>query len=321
MKSNTATIYFGIVLYLASISAHGADTLLLQNNESLSGTVLNDTLQVSAPYATVQLDCSTATRVELMGVAAGTCIVRTLNGTRITGHLEDPVILFQSKGDAVKKIPRENVLGITFGGRKAAPHQEGARLFFVMKNGDYFNGPVSDKSLTVAAPAETSAGSLHKMRSISLTPKLNQKKWITIGKGNEIQGLLVRDDIAVALEASPNIKFYENPGASRNTKGRVSGITLEDGPLQLIRMRDSTMIGYCVNNLAEGVHVRNVTSGRPAYLAGMQVGDWVISIDGRAIVNGSEVWALRDEIIAGKRQHLLLETRRGEETHWYLLIK
>ena len=53
----------------------------------------------------------------------------------------------------------------------------------------------------------------------------------------------------------------------------------------------------------------------------MQVGDWVVSADGKPVAHSSDVWAIRDEIVAGARQHLLLETRRGKEARWYLLTK
>ena len=64
-----------------------------------------------------------------------------------------------------------------------------------------------------------------------------------------------------------------------------SGRTIEGQPLQLMRMRDSSMVGYCVNDTPEGVHIRNVRSGYPASFAGMRVGDWVVGIDGR--LNGA----------------------------------
>ena len=81
------------------------------------------------------------------------------------------------------------------------------------------------------------------------------------------------------------------------------------------------MVGYCVNNTSDGVHIRNVSSGRPAAAAGFQVGDWVLSLDGKRMKRGQEVWDVRDEIVAGTRQHLLMELRRGVNTHWFLLVK
>lgn len=91
--------------------------------------------------------------------------------------------------------------------------------------------------------------------------------------------------------------------------------------MQLIRMGGSRMIGYCVNRTDDGVRIRNVSSGLPASVAGLRVGDWVSSVDGRPVSEGPEVWTVRDAVTAGRQQHLLLETRRGAESRWYLLVK
>ncbi|MDK1020101.1 MAG: hypothetical protein QGD90_00500 [Candidatus Hydrogenedentes bacterium] len=347
MKTTRAAFLFGVVVSFVWTIAHGqprplvsegatpfdgptpvslakpsnGGVVLLQGNERLSGTVLNETFRVRTPYAVVRIDSSTVTEVELDGSGRRTGTIRATNGTRISGLLEDPVILFQSETDGVIEIPFEKALSIVYGTRKTTPYQEAPRYFFAMKNGDYFSGRILDGSMKITAPAEARAGSLRDMRSISVTEKSDQETWITIDNGDGIQGLLRIEDIALALEASPAIKLYDDRSPTGIGKDGFSGGVAECEPLQLVRMRDSRMVGYCVNNELEGVHIRNVTAGRPASVAGFQVGDWVLSLDGRPMTRGSEVWAVRDEIVAGHRQHLLMELRRGSNTHWYLLIK
>ncbi len=71
--------------------------MLLEGNESLSGKVLNETFQVRTPYATVRLDAGAVTELERNGAAGDRYTVRTINGTRVSGHLEDPAILLREK--------------------------------------------------------------------------------------------------------------------------------------------------------------------------------------------------------------------------------
>jgi C-terminal processing protease CtpA/Prc len=120
---------------------------------------------------------------------------------------------------------------------------------------------------------------------------------------------------------SPELLVYDN--RKNVLPGYHTALTETEScdALERVWMRDSRMIGYCVYNKEEGIYIRNVSSGRPASVAGFQVGDWVEGIDGRKIAKSDEVWAERDKITDGSRQHLLMELRRGAKTHWYILTK
>lgn len=154
-----------------------------------------------------------------------------------------------------------------------------------------------------------------------MTQNADDTPWISIEDGDEIRGSLHQDDIALALDALPELLVYDN--RKNVLPGYHTALTETEScdALERVWMRDSRMIGYCVYNKEEGIYIRNVSSGRPASVAGFQVGDWVEGIDGRKIAKSDEVWAERDKITDGSRQHLLMELRRGAKTHWYILTK
>ncbi len=122
----------------------GEDLLHLKNMDVLRGVVLNETLEIDTPYASIKVKLRKCAGVSFEDSDANTEAVVTVNRNRISGVIRDRIILFRvaSSGEEVS-IRKEKIRFIVL--RRRA-NERGFlddlknRFLFVMSNGDLLTG-------------------------------------------------------------------------------------------------------------------------------------------------------------------------------------
>lgn len=175
------------------------------------------------------------------------------------------------------------------------------------------------------------------------------------GEGVDLEakgGGATRVPWAEIRELRPNAKETEDPPAtfavvlttnedlyvarSVDEKSRVLAVALRCGPhievpladvrvsaagVRRLELGESKEIGYDSVSARNGFRITKIFVGGAAERAGLREGDIVEKLDGRLLSKGEGIGKRRDAIVRGTELYALLEVKRGDLRHYYLMTR
>lgn len=115
--------------------------------------------------------------------------------------------------------------------------------------------------------------------------------------------------LAVALRCGPHIEVP------------LADVRVSAAGVRRLELGAADGIGYDSESARNGRRITKIHVGGAAERAGLREGDIVEKLDGRLMSKGESIGKRRDAIVRGTELYALLEVKRGEHRHHYLMTR
>jgi hypothetical protein len=185
------------------------DVMLLKNGDKLTGDVLNEEFSIRTSYADLTFNQESLAGIDLEDRINDMEVLITANDNRFSGFLDDSVFRFKLVTGPEIAVRREKVARVVFR-REAEPVEAADQEFIVLRNGDFFNGRVTNTELVVNTAYARVPVQLADMRLFKVIGGEAPMTRILLENGDMIQGQLETEDISVELAAGPAVQIYKD---------------------------------------------------------------------------------------------------------------
>ena len=185
------------------------DTLLLENGETLRGTLLNDRIKFTTAYALIDLDPAWVTSIDVMNDSRKLSVITTVNSNRFTGVLDPaPLVLQNGTGDQ-RQLRREAITRIMLAPRNQA--QIPAKSKWVgLRNGDLLSGLVMPNPLPVVITNAQASLNLDEIPRLTIRQKGTSTSENDERRDGDLSGRLATEYIVIELDCGPKVEIFRN---------------------------------------------------------------------------------------------------------------
>lgn len=307
-----------ITLDLERVST--SDVLYLRNGDVITGTILNKNYNITTSYAKLQISNKMIQEIYLESGVNNISKIITINNNKISGYIDNPVIVFRLKNGNEIEVRREKILKLFFEVSKQDLEAISQNQFIILKNGDYFSGTILEEEVYLATTYAEIHLSLNDTRSITQIRGENPLTKIEMLNGDLIQGILKTENIEVILDVGSRIKIYQDQiDIIYCQKGYIPYKKLEFLDKNLIFDESSSNRNrYVKTNI--GLEILELANDSPLLDLGIETGDILINIDGKQIDSLQILDLVFKELLLGNRGKAIMEVIRGKENLFFNLI-
>lgn len=188
----------------------GYDVIRLKNGDTLTGTVLNESLPLRTSYAQLQFPKGSLATQRFIGGPENLSEIVLLNGDKFSGFILEDEVKFKMKNGSPIGIRIEKIDTIGFGYKEGEPKHYSRNDEIALKNGDLFSGKILNLTLTVSSDygsVKLKTGDISKIENLAgEKPVFN----VTLMNGDTVTGQLQEEDFQIDLDYGPVIKVYKD---------------------------------------------------------------------------------------------------------------
>jgi len=297
-----------------------SDVIYLRNGDVITGTILNKNYNITTSYAKLQISNKMIQEIYLESGVNNISKIITTNNNKISGYIDNPVIVFKLKNGNEIEVRREKILKLFFEVSKQDLEAISQNQFIILKNGDYFSGTILEEEVYLTTTYAEIHLSLNDTRSITQIRGENPLTKIEMLNGDLIQGILKTENIEVILDVGPRIKIYQDQiDIIYCQKGYIPYKELEFLNKNLIFDESSSNRNrYVKTNI--GLEILELANDSPLLDLGIETGDILINIDGKQIDSLQILDLVFKELLLGNRGKAIMEVIRGKENLFFNLI-
>ena len=317
-KESEEEKYSNIILDLERVST--SDVLYLRNGDVITGTILNKNYNVTTSYTELQINNRMIREIYLESGVNNISKIITINNNRISGYIDNPIIVFKLKNGNEIEVRREKILKLFFEVNKQDLEAISQNQFIILKNGDYFSGTILEEEIYLTTTYAEIHLSLNDIKSITQIRGENPLTKIEMLNGDLIQGILKTEDIEVILDVGPRIKIYQDQiDIIYCQKGFIPYKELEFLNKNLIFDKSGSNKNRYVKT-SMGLEILELANDSPLLDLGIETGDIIINIDGKQIDSLQMLDLVFKELLLGNRGKAIMEVIRGKENLFFNLI-
>lgn len=183
------------------------DALFLNDGTRVTGTILNDTVSLRAPYGLLKFSVTNLAGVKTAGSTQPLDVVVTIDGGQFSGFLEDPTWTLQLAGGATNQFRRESALTSVFQLRPGEAGQDAPQLF-KLRNGDHFTGQLRGDSLAQAIVSANAASKPGDVTFVQFLAGPRPRIRIGLQSGQTLSGTWPGEDLDIAADHAGTVKLY-----------------------------------------------------------------------------------------------------------------
>jgi len=307
-----------IILDLERVST--SDVLYLRNGDVITGTILNKNYNVTTSYTKLQINNRMIREIYLESGVNNISKIITTNNNKLSGYIDNPVIVFRLKNRNKIEVRREKILKLFFEVNKQELEAISQNQFIILKNGDYFSGTILEEEVYLATTYAEIHLSLNDIRSITQIRGENPLTKIEMLNGDLIQGILKTEDIEVILDVGPRIKIYQDQiDIIYCQRGFIPYKEIEFLNKNLIFEESSSSRNrYVKTNM--GLEILELANDSPLLDLGIETGDILINIDGKQIDSLQMLDLVFKELLLGNKGKAIMEVIRGKKNLFFNVI-
>jgi formylglycine-generating enzyme required for sulfatase activity len=184
------------------------DVLRLRLGSPIEGRLLNPTLRLRTPYATLELPVSHLISLRLAEGPDQLDRVFGIQSNRFSGFLEDATLQFEAQNGTRLALRRERVAEVTLAERAADQVKAPEPPRFLMRNGDSFAAQVRGGPFRLSTPEGDVAVTLEELDSIAFEDGRPVRARVRTRQGDRREGAWPETDLEVRLKLGPTANLY-----------------------------------------------------------------------------------------------------------------